>query len=151
MKNYLSEYDDQKFIKIPHVFIKYLKSIDTSILYAYLIYKYKAYNKHNKLKNGYFYMTYETIHNDIGLSRYQQTKCIKTLIENGLISTKKGKYCRIYFKIHTDLETIRRVIYNIKSIKNNEILIDDNNAKEYYDVDFNDIENEINKIIDEGK
>lgn len=86
--------------------------IESAIMFSELISK-KIYfeNKNQLTKDGYFFNTVENMKEDTTLSKYQQSKAIKKLVELNLIKQEnRGIPQKRYFKITNDdnlvLETL---------------------------------------------
>jgi len=60
-------------------------------------------NRQELVDDNYFYSTRENIQANTGLTPHYQRLALKTLISNGIISTKqKGIPCKTYYKLHED-------------------------------------------------
>lgn len=83
-----------------------------AIIYAALIGK-QAYYEQNAMldANGWFYSTIADLQESTGLSRYQQNRAIKTLVDAGLVMCcKKGLPSKRYFIVSSDKELLEKII-----------------------------------------
>lgn len=88
-------------------FIKYNKKIgkllgfDASVLLGELCSKYKYFEIREELKDGMFYLTRNTIEEDIGMSSDYQRTALKKLTKAGVVEVKKiGMPSKNYYKIN---------------------------------------------------
>lgn len=93
---------DDGYIFYPAVLAHKL-GINETIFIRSLISKRKTFLNKNKLKNWYFFNSVSNIKNDTSLSRDQQLKCIKNLVELSLLDVKYDYDNTRYFCINIDL------------------------------------------------
>lgn len=85
--------------------------LSEAVIYAALISKCSYYERNGMLNDdGWFYSTVPDLEASTALSEYQQKRCIKNMVESGLIESKNrglsAKRCfriienRAYFKAH---------------------------------------------------
>lgn len=122
-----------------------LIGLHETVLLADLISKEEYFIENSQLKDGWFFNTAKNIQEDTSLTSHQQKKCIKNLIELGLIDVKVfGIPAKQHFKIHeiklleylqTSCEnTVNKLLKNRKLVvkktqtinKNKEIIINNN-------------------------
>ena len=105
-----------------------------TILLADLISKEEYFIETSQINNGWFFNTENNIEQDTTLTRYQQRKCLKTLVKHKIIEVKrKGIPAKLYFKINE--QQVVQFLNNLKSTKsttinkNKEIIINNNSFK----------------------
>lgn len=94
--------------------------IESAIMYSELISKKICFENRNELTDdGYFFNTVDNINEDTSLSKYQQGKAIKVLIELGLIKqSNRGIPQKRYFKIIEDDELLLKTLATGQRLKN---------------------------------
>lgn len=108
-------------------------------IYTEMLGKYIYYSDNNRLKNGYFYLTIDTLKDELGVSRDQQNTAINKLIGFGLITKKiakmKGDECaKRYFKVTADLKLIASM-FDMDNIDNMDNKDDKDNIDDKDDKD----------------
>tara|TARA_R100001594_G_scaffold150360_2_gene211225 strand:+ start:3129 stop:3752 length:624 start_codon:yes stop_codon:yes gene_type:complete len=124
-----------------------------TILLADLISKEEYFIETSQINKGWFFNTENNIEQDTTLTRYQQRKCLKTLVKHKIIEVKrKGIPAKLYFKINE--QQVVQFLNNLKSIKsttinnNKEIRINNNSFKKPTVDDINLYCSESNNKID---
>ena len=102
-----------------------------TILLADLISKEEYFIETSQINKGWFFNTENNIEQDTTLTRYQQRKCLKTLVKYNIIEVKrKGIPAKLYFKINE--QQVVQFLNNLKSRKsttinkNKKIIINNN-------------------------
>ena len=91
-----------------------------TILLADLISKEEYFIETSQINKGWFFNTENNIERDTTLTRYQQRKCLKTLVKYKIIEVKrKGIPAKLYFKINE--QQVVQFLNNLKSIKSTTI------------------------------
>jgi len=117
--------------------------IDATIMYSELISKHFYFDARQELTDdGFFFNTVENMQADTALSKYQQSKAIKKLVELDLIKHRnKGLPQRRYFKIMLNSESkvsqllatgekLKNSTFKSKKTKQTEVeKVDSNNTK----------------------
>lgn len=88
--------------------------LEAAVAYSALLSKYAYYEQRNLLtEDGWFYSTIEDMEESTALTAKQQRRCINSLSELGLISTKvQGMPARRFFKINDDVALLSEVLSN---------------------------------------
>ena len=86
--------------------------LSEAVIYAALISKCSYYERNGMLDDdGWFYSTVPDLEASTALSEYQQKRCIKNLLESGLIESKnRGLPAKRCFRIIEDIELISNLI-----------------------------------------
>ncbi len=107
------------FIIVNKYIIKLL-GLAEAIILGELCSEYGYWKKEDKLKNNYFYSTRENIEKNTGLSKHQQIKAIKTLVEKGIVLEKEiGMPSKKWYSISRD--NLSRILLNIEEYETEEI------------------------------
>lgn len=88
--------------------------LSEAVVYGALLSKYAYYDQHGLLSDGdWFYSTVEDLEESTALTARQQSRCIDTLTELGLIQCKvQGMPARRYFRIVDDTELLSSILSN---------------------------------------
>jgi ribosome biogenesis SPOUT family RNA methylase Rps3 len=98
MKNKVLE--QTEFWIVNKAIAKMLKCNDSALLLSDLVDKHKYYEELNQLEDGFFQYTSEEIEKNLNISYKVQKRCIKLLVQYGLIETKlKGLPAKVNFKL----------------------------------------------------
>jgi len=94
--------------------------IDAAIMYSELISKQFYFESRGQIsEDGFFFNTIENMQEDTALSKYQQTKAIKKLVELELIHHKnRGLPQKRYFKINGNEQKIAETLDMGQKLKN---------------------------------
>ena len=86
--------------------------LSEAVIYAALISKCSYYERNGMLDDGgWFYSTVPDLEASTALSEYQQKRCIKNLVESGLIESKnRGLPAKRCFRIIENIELISKLI-----------------------------------------
>lgn len=86
--------------------------LSEAVVYASLISKCSYYERNGMLDDsGWFYSTVPDLEASTALSEYQQKRCIKNLVDAGLIESKnRGLPAKRCFRIIEDIELISNLI-----------------------------------------
>ena len=86
--------------------------LSEAVVYAALISKCSYYERNGMLDDsGWFYSTVPDLEASTALSEYQQKRCIKNLVDAGLIESKnRGLPAKRCFRIIEDIELISNLI-----------------------------------------
>ena len=86
--------------------------LSEAVIYAALISKCSYYERNGMLDDGgWFYSTVPDLEGSTALSEYQQKRCIKNLVDAGLIESKnRGLPAKRCFRIIEDIELISNLI-----------------------------------------
>lgn len=86
--------------------------LSEAVVYAALISKCSYYKRNDMLDDsGWFYSTVPDLEASTALSEYQQKRCIKNLVDAGLIESKnRGLPAKRCFRIIEDIELISNLI-----------------------------------------
>lgn len=86
--------------------------LSEAVIYAALISKCSYYERNGMLDDGgWFYSTVPDLKASTALSEYQQKRCIKNLVESGLIESKnRGLPAKRCFRIIENIELISKLI-----------------------------------------
>lgn len=85
--------------------------LSEAVVYAALLAKHEWYSQHDMLTDGWFYSTVDDLEESTALSRDQQSRCIKRLIEAGLIRIKKlGLPAKRFFYIVDSIKLLEKII-----------------------------------------
>ena len=86
--------------------------LSEAVVYAALISKCSYYERNGMLDDcGWFYSTVPDLEASTALSEYQQKRCIKNLVESGLIESKnRGLPAKRCFRIIENIELISKLI-----------------------------------------
>lgn len=90
--------------------------IDATLLLSDLLSRYEYWLERDKLEDGFFFCVKEDIEADTTLSPYRQNEALKTLIEVGIIETKrKGVPAKIFYRIN--IECINGLVGILNDVK----------------------------------
>jgi hypothetical protein len=85
--------------------------LHAATMYAELLSKSIYFNQRGRSFQGEFYCTVENMEDATTLSRHQQEKAVKILIQIGLIRRLlKGQPCKRYFYVYDDLVILRHIL-----------------------------------------
>ncbi len=90
-----------------------------AIIYGALLAKCNYYERTDRLDDGWFYSTVPDLEESTTLSEYQQKRCIKNLVNIGLIECKcRGMPAKRSFRINRDIELLNALIAKGDEIRN---------------------------------